>query len=93
MTRLRGSLVGAGLEPDHPVPALPDLLLREVPLVLGGHLGAQGGTGVLRVFLCYSGQGVETQTNLQAPSRKTLDIRWENDRISSPHLRQVSSLE
>ena len=33
---LRGALVGAGLQPDHPVPPLPDLLLGEVPLVLRG---------------------------------------------------------
>ena len=74
MTRLRGSPVGAGLKPDHPVPALPDLLLREVPLILGGHLGPQGGTGVLRVFLCDSGQGVETQANLHQVVQGTLRL-------------------
>ena len=65
VTRLRGPLVGAGLEADHPVPALPDLLLREVPLVLRGHLGSQRGTGVLRMFLCYPGQRVETESDLE----------------------------
>ena len=48
---LGGALVAAGLEADDAVPALADLLVREVPLVLGGHLGAEGGAGVLGVVL------------------------------------------
>ena len=41
---LRGALVGAGLQPDHPVPPLPDLLLGEVPLVLRGKPRLVGST-------------------------------------------------
>ena len=48
---LGGALVAAGLEADDAVPALADLLVGEVPLVLGGHLGAEGGAGVLGVVL------------------------------------------
>ena len=65
---LGGALVRPRLEPHHPVPALSDLLLREVPLVLDGHLGPEGGAGVLRVLLGHSGQGVEAETDLERKS-------------------------
>ena len=61
---LGGALVAAGLESDDAVPALADLLVREVPLVLGGHLGPKGWAGVLRVLLSDPSQGVDTESNL-----------------------------
>ena len=62
---LGGSLVAAGLESDLGVSALGDVLLREVPLVLGGHLGADGGAGVVRVLLGGPTQREQAQGHLQ----------------------------
>ena len=64
MSGLTGALVGPRLEEQSPVPPAPVLLLREVPLVLGGHLGPQGRAGVLRVLLSDPSQGVDTESNL-----------------------------
>ena len=49
---LRGALVGAGLQPDHPVPPLPDLLLGEVPLVLRGKPRLVVSTSSVIVIFC-----------------------------------------
>ena len=46
MPRLARALVGPGLQADLGVPALLDLLLGEVPLVLGRHLGPDLRPGV-----------------------------------------------
>ncbi len=48
---LRGPLVLPCLQPNLGVAHAPYLLLAEVALVLGRHLGAQPGAGVLRVVL------------------------------------------
>ena len=50
-TCLRSTLVATRLESDDSIPSLTDLLVREVSLVLGCHLGSQGGPGVLGVVL------------------------------------------
>merc|ERR1719403_564706 len=65
MAGLTGALVGPRLEEQSPVPPAPVLLLREVPLVLGGHLGPKGRAGVLRVLLSDPSQGVDTESNLR----------------------------
>ena len=44
--RLARALIGPGLQADLAVPALLDLLLSEVPLVLGRHLGPDLRPGV-----------------------------------------------
>ena len=64
MAGLTGALVGPRLEEQSPVPPAPVLLLREVPLVLGGHLGSQPGTLVLGVLLGLAGQRVQAQGHL-----------------------------
>ena len=87
VTRLRGPLVGAGLEADHPVPALPDLLLREVALVLGGHLWSQCWTSVLRMVLSGSTWTQDVSIKIYFKNNPTKREDAEGD------LRDVSCLE
>ena len=49
--RRGGPLVAAGLETDVGISESTDLLLREVPAVLGRHLRAEPRSGVLGVLL------------------------------------------
>ena len=56
--------ISSCLEPNGGVPALSDLLLGEVPLVLGGHLGSYLRPRVLWVHLSDSAQGEEAEHHL-----------------------------
>ena len=57
------------LQSDVSVPPLPDLLVREVPRVLVGHLGPNGGAGVVGVFLSDAAQSVQTQGHLRSEGK------------------------
>ena len=63
-TGLAVAFVGAGLEADLGVSALPNLLLGEIPLVLRRHLGPQWRSAVLGVLLGRSAEGVEAERDL-----------------------------
>ena len=64
-SHLRGSGIGSWLEAKVTVPALPDLLICEVPLILGGCLGPEGWSGKFWVFLCSSCKGEEAESHLR----------------------------
>ena len=76
-TRLRGPDVGAGLEGDMTIPPLPNLLVREVPLVFGRHFRPEGWSLVVWVLLRRPPERKEAQRHLR-------DV---------PRLEQVRSLE
>ena len=60
------SLVTASLQTDLRISARKNLLLSEVPLVLGRHLGTDGGTVVFWMFLGGSAKGVQADYNLES---------------------------
>ena len=64
VSRLAGTLVGAGLQADLGVPALLDLLVGKVPLVLGRHLRPDLRPGVVGVLLGCAPECVETKCHL-----------------------------
>ena len=64
VSRLAGTLVGAGLQADLGVPALFDLLIGKVPLVLCRHLRPDLRSGVFGVLLGGAPECVEAKCHL-----------------------------
>ena len=83
---LSGSDVGASLESNDSVSVASYLLLREIPLVLGWHLGPDGGTGVVLVVLGQPPQREQAENNLGVHMVKIIIImvvqifKWKLDR-------------
>ena len=81
------TLVASWLETNHCIATLSDLLLREVALVLGGHLWSQSWTSVLRMVLSGSTWSQDVSIKIYFKNIPTKREDAEGD------LRDVSCLE